>query len=84
VETNESLWRKNLNAQHWVEVVPPCPVGDGKAAFEQWLHESGLDRSALAADEVRIDTGRWDRGSFVRYWVHDDALVRLGIKSPRS
>lgn len=71
--------QRHASQQEWVEAVPPVALAEGEAAFEQWLREKGLRRSQFAAEEIRLDVGRWQRGSFARYAVRRDALRRLGI-----
>ena len=61
----------------FIEVVPAAPFSDADNAFRTWLHESGLQRSDLADEDIRVDTVRGlDGRSLRRYMVRSRAIPR--------
>ena len=64
----------------FLEVVPAMSFAAADEAFSRWLSESGLHRSDLRDDDIRIDTVRGlDGRSLRRYLVRE-----IGPPTPDS
>jgi hypothetical protein len=56
-------------------VVEPTGFAEADSAFAEWLSEQGIERSALADDDIRIDTMRGAEGEVLRrYRVRRSAI----------
>jgi hypothetical protein len=58
-------------------VVAPTSPADADAAFADWLKRHGVERAAIADDDIRIDTMRGPEGEVQRrYRVRSSAIPR--------
>jgi hypothetical protein len=47
-----------MSEEDFIVVVPEAPIPEADLAFEEWLESHGLTRGDLAAEDLRVDTGR--------------------------
>jgi hypothetical protein len=57
---------------HFQLVIGPLPAHEADAAFDQWLRDTGV--SALASEDVKIDSSVLSQGKVRRYWVRGTKL----------
>jgi hypothetical protein len=75
----ESMNREALRStdDDWVEIVPAMAFIEADSRFAQWLRERGIQRLAIAENDLRIDTVRTDEGSGRRYRIRRVTLSDL-------
>jgi len=59
----------------WLEAVPITSLEGSEAQFTAWLQEHDMTSEQLSPQDLRVEVGRWDKGSFARYFVRRSAVV---------
>lgn len=60
-----------MEADEWVEIVPPLPKDEAKGRFDQWKGEQERKGRVIALNHIRVDQILAEGGCLVRYMLKE-------------
>ena len=66
----------------WETIIPAAPVSDADAQWRKWLEQHDITEINLT--DVRIDTGRAERGDFRRYLIRKSVMAKIKLGPVRE